>query len=175
MCFTIVIKGYIEIVIWYLHILTRKHSSGMNTTRFSDWGWCLPTEAPLTKTPLRMRTPPPKEHGTRDTKPPRTNIGPGSQTGSACEQNDWQTGVKTLPFPKLRLRAVKTNFHFKLQLFQNVDNPHKEYLHLCSIFDHRIPVYFELETQLKKVDLYTDLSMMSMCTEAEKRGISNGV
>ena len=25
-----------------------------------------------------------------------------------CEQNDWQTGVKTLPCPKLRLRAVKS-------------------------------------------------------------------
>ena len=27
---------------------------------------------------------------------------------SPCEQNDWQTGVKTLPCPKLRLRAVIT-------------------------------------------------------------------
>ena len=26
--------------------------------------------------------------------------------GSHCEQNDWQTGVKTLPCPKLHLRAV---------------------------------------------------------------------
>ena len=26
--------------------------------------------------------------------------------GSHCKQNDWQTGVKTLPCPKLRLRAV---------------------------------------------------------------------
>ena len=25
-----------------------------------------------------------------------------------CEQNDWQTGVKTLPCPKLRLRAAMT-------------------------------------------------------------------
>ena len=26
---------------------------------------------------------------------------------AGCEQNDWQTGVKTLPCPKLRLQAVK--------------------------------------------------------------------
>ena len=31
-----------------------------------------------------------------------------------CEQNDWQTGVKTLPCPKLRLRAV-INGYFTLE------------------------------------------------------------
>ena len=33
-----------------------------------------------------------------------------------CEQNDRQTGVKILPCPKLRLRAVKTNFSLTLKL-----------------------------------------------------------
>ena len=31
------------------------------------------------------------------------------EEGGPCEQNDWQTGVKTLPCPKLRLRAVMIN------------------------------------------------------------------
>ena len=45
-------------------------------------------------------------------RPPRRNMGPGTQTGSdiiqrpPCEQNYWQTDVKTLPCPKLHLRAV---------------------------------------------------------------------
>ena len=51
---------------------------------------------PQTETPW-------KEHGTRDRDSPKRNMGPGSQTGSdiiqgpfSCEQNDYQTGVKTL-------------------------------------------------------------------------------
>ena len=33
----------------------------------------------------------------------------GADTSPPCEQNDWQTGVKTLSYPKLRLRTVKMN------------------------------------------------------------------
>ena len=44
-------------------------------------------------------------------RPPRRNIGPGSQTGNDIQrhppgQNDWHTLVKTLPCAKFRLRAV---------------------------------------------------------------------
>ena len=69
-----------------------------------------PDRDPQTETP-RQR--PHKEHGTRDRplegtwdqrqRPPGRNMGPASQTGVTsyrdppCEQNDWQTGVKTLP------------------------------------------------------------------------------
>ena len=33
-------------------------------------------------------------------------VHPHCMLGYTPEQNDWQTGVKTLPCPKLRLRAV---------------------------------------------------------------------
>ena len=92
-----------------------------------DWGWGVSVQErglcpgegflsrrvsvnktlPWTETPW-------KEHGTKDRNPPGRNMGSGSQTGSniihrplsPCEQNDCQTGVKTLPCPKLHLRLA---------------------------------------------------------------------
>ena len=73
--------------------------------------------------PADRDTPPPSPNGQRPWEGtwnqaqnpilPRRNMGPGSQTGSdiilrphPCEQNDWNTPVKILPCPRLRLREV---------------------------------------------------------------------
>ena len=75
------------------------HSSRMRTTRFSGhlyWGVSALDPSGHTHhldtqtSPFHLTHPP-------FTSPPPT----------PCEQNDWQTGVKTLPCPKLRLGAVK--------------------------------------------------------------------
>ena len=71
----------------------------------------LEAETPRKKHGTRDRGPQ-KKHVTRDRDPPRRNMGPGNQTGSDIIQRphplltEWQMRVKTLPCPKLRLRAV---------------------------------------------------------------------
>ena len=101
-------------------LLTRKRSSRMSTACFSDLGGGSPwtetlldidpwTETPWTETPW---TDTPWAKTPLDRDPSKRNMGPGSQTGSDIIQRpphlwtEWQTHVKTLPCPKLRLRAV---------------------------------------------------------------------
>ena len=103
------------------------HCTGDLPDRDPIWAEIPWTETPLDRDPLdrdpwtetpRKRPPqtesPHKEHGPRDGDPLEGTWDQASRTGSdiiqkpPCEQNDWQIGVKTLPFPKLRLRAVKS-------------------------------------------------------------------
>ena len=42
---------------------------------------------------------------------------PGQITPPPCEQNEWQTGVKILPWPKLRFGRLKKNLTPKLKSF----------------------------------------------------------
>ena len=61
--------------------------------------------------PPEQKTSPPKEHGTRQ---PDMKWHHAETPSLSCEQKDWQTGVKTLPSPQLRLRAV-SNIRMYLQ------------------------------------------------------------
>ena len=68
-------------------------------------------DPPWTETPTRGNMGPGNQRESNIIqRPPRRNMGPDSQTGSDIIQRpppDNQTSVKTLPCPKLRLRAVK--------------------------------------------------------------------
>ena len=84
-------------------VRTRMHSSSMRTARsLTDrisWyqaGGCMACMPPWPCMPPGMHTPP----------PPCTP--PSHPTGHACPLlwTEWQTGVKILPYPKLRLLAV---------------------------------------------------------------------
>ena len=101
--------------------LAIKHSSGCIPPTFVVAGprWVYPNPSDIL--PLLWMPYPHKEHGTRDTLPPRNDMGPGrDRTPSpgrppvdrplppdADPSPYGQTPVKTLPCPKLRLRAVK--------------------------------------------------------------------
>ena len=72
------------------YLNTRMHTTRMRTTRSLPYrGVCVQGDPP------RQRPPPP------------------------CEQDDWHTPVKTLPCPKLRLRAVIKHWKDKILLLLN--------------------------------------------------------
>ena len=74
-------------------------------------------EALWTETPRKNMGPgqrPPKEHGNRQPDRKWHN----TESPPPCKQNDWRMLLKTLPYPKLRLRAVKT----KVAKYPPLDN-----------------------------------------------------
>ena len=117
--FTLYRISYVSL---YTHISkTRMHLSRMRTTHYLLYrgvsvqgGLCQGT--------------PPKEHGTRDRDPSWRNMGPETeipQKEHGTRQPDkklhhtkspsplwteWQMRVKTLPYPKLRLRAINISY-----------------------------------------------------------------
>ena len=86
----------------YCDFKTRMHSSRMCTARLSPYrGEGLPNRDPPDRDPLDGD--PPRQRPPRQ-RPPWTETPSGHVTCGACwdrdppyEQNDWQTGIKTLP------------------------------------------------------------------------------
>ena len=102
--------------------ITRKHSSGMLTTRLLTRGgvllWHPHSKDPFHGTPLDgtplHRTPPLVWH------PPRSTP-PGQSPPTPCGQNDCHMHVKIFPCPTLHLRAVKkSSLSCSLSLSVNV-------------------------------------------------------
>ena len=87
-----------------------------------------------------------KEHGPETGMPPQKEHGPDRKwhhtETSSYQKNDWQTGVKTLPFRRLRLRTVK-NFDFVIAWCEQIFSMNKVFLR-NSVFDELTRVCWSL-------------------------------
>ena len=122
-----------------LAIKTRMHSSRMRTARSSSHlGGVSTRHPPGTRPPCNQTAPP--EQAPQDQEPlgpgtpPRIRHPPGTRPPGAGPPGtrhppwtEWQTGVKILPCPKLRLRAVIRIYYYLSCISKTKSTPATDY------------------------------------------------
>ena len=85
--------------------------------------------------------------------------------GGHCEQNDWQTGVKTLPCPKLRLRAVRIYQGMRdMVLCVMTDKLHIAFWRITVLKLHTTHNTNNFRTNIRKIKWYIRPKKVNACT-----------